>query len=209
MTKVKICGLSEPETLRAAVTSGADWISFVFVPTSPRCITTAAAASLLLGIGDAVPVALLADPGDAFVDDVVALGLRTLQLHGAETPDRVADLKARTGAQVWKALGVAERADLARCDAYAAADLLLIDAKPPNGADRTGGHGTAFDWSILSGWTPPKPWMLAGGLTPETVREAIRATGAPAVDVSTGVERAPGLKDAGLIKAFIEAAKSQ
>ena len=209
MAMVKICGLSEPETLRAAVSAGADWIGFVFVKASPRAVTPAAAASLLFGVGDAIPVALLADPDDADIDAVTSLGIAVLQLHGSETPERVAEIKAQLPArgEVWKALGVAEPVHLDQARAYGAADRVLIDAKPPAGADRTGGHGAAFDWSILDGWTPPRPWLLAGGLTPANVAAAIAATGAEAVDVSSGVERARGLKDAALIADFVKAAK--
>lgn len=206
--QVKICGLKEPETLRAAVRAGAGWIGFNFVEKSPRYVTPAAAASLLMGVGAAVPVALLVDPDNAQVDETAALGFPVLQLHGSETPDRVADVKARTGGQVWKALGIGSEDDLAHARSYeGVADRLLLDAKPPGGAEITGGHGEVFDWSLLKGWSSETPWMLAGGLTPENVAGAIAATGARAVDVSSGVERVRGLKDAGLIREFIEAAK--
>jgi phosphoribosylanthranilate isomerase len=132
-----------------------------------------------------------------------------LQLHGTETPGRVAELKALTGAEVWKALGVREAADLAHAARFTAADRLLIDAKPPEGTAIAGGHGAAFDWTLLKGWTPPRPWLLAGGLTPENVAAAILETGAGAVDVSSGVERSRGLKDKDLVRAFLRAAKGQ
>ncbi|MEL7452162.1 MAG: phosphoribosylanthranilate isomerase [Pseudomonadota bacterium] len=208
MVRVKICGLSEPDTVQAAARAGADWIGFTFVEASPRYVTVAAAASLLLHVGDAVPVALLVDPSDADVDAVIGLGIRTLQLHGGEPPDRVDAIKARTGAEVWKALGVAGPEDLAVAETYGRADRILLDAKPPADAGRTGGHGDVFDWSVLVGWEPPGPWMLAGGLTPENVRAAIAQTRAPAVDVSSGVERHRGIKSAALIKEFIAAAKA-
>lgn len=208
MVKVKICGLSEPETLRAAVEAGADWIGFAFPEKSPRHVTHETAKALIADIGASVPVALLLDPDDDEIDAVLGLGFRTLQLHGAETPERLADVKSRTGAEVWKALGVATKADLAYAATFTAADRLLIDAKPPKDATRTGGHGETFDWSILEGWTAPKPWLLAGGLTPENAADAISATNAPALDVSSGVETAPGVKNAALIRAFIEAAKA-
>ena len=208
MAEVKICGLSEPETLRAAVEAGADWIGFVFFEKSPRNVTPDRAEALLPQIRGATAVALLADCQDKDIDAAIEAGVAVLQLHGSETPEQVAEIKRRTGAEVWKAVGVSSRADLVRAAAYKAADRLLIDAKPPDGADRTGGHGRVFDWSVLAGWDAPKPWLLAGGLTPGNVADAVRATNAPAVDVSSGVERAPGVKDAALIRAFIEAAKA-
>jgi len=207
MAFVKICGLTDPDLVRFAAREGADWIGFVFVEASPRHVTPEAAASLLMQAGKAVPVALLADATDDGIDAVTATGIRVLQLHGAETPQRLADIKARTGCEVWKALGVSSRVHLDDARAYTAADRLLIDARPPEGAARTGGHGAPFDWTILDGWQAPAPWMLAGGLTPETVATAIAATGAPAVDVSSGVERIRGLKDRELVRAFIRAAK--
>ncbi|MAN44677.1 MAG: phosphoribosylanthranilate isomerase [Alphaproteobacteria bacterium] len=209
MTQVKICGLTDPDLVRFAAQKGADWIGFVFVEASPRYVTEAAAATLLMQAGRSVPVALLVNPDDAQIERIVALGIRTLQLHGSETPDRVAEIKSATGAEVWKAMGVATSEDLERAALYTAADRLLIDAKPPEGADRTGGHGLAFDWTLMQGWGAPKPWLLAGGLTPDNVGEAIRLTGAPAVDVSSGVERLKGLKDRALVQTFIEAAKAQ
>jgi phosphoribosylanthranilate isomerase len=207
MTYVKICGLTDPDLVGFVAREGADWIGFNFAPGSPRRITWEAAANLLLQVGRARPVALLVDPDDDEVDAVAALGFPVLQLHGAETPERVAAIKARTGLEIWKVLGVSEQADLDVAAAYTAADRLLIDAKPPKGAAHAGGHGHVFDWAALDGWQPPKPWMLAGGLTPGNVADAIAATGAPAVDVASGVERVRGLKDRELVRAFIRAAK--
>jgi phosphoribosylanthranilate isomerase len=207
MALVKICGLTDPDLVGFAAREGADWIGFVFVDASPRRVTAAAVASLLMQVGKAVPVALLVDASDAEIDAVRAIGIRVLQLHGSETPQRLAEIRARTGCEVWKALGVSSRVHLDDARAYKAADRLLLDAKPPDRATRTGGHGETFDWSILDGWQAPAPWMLAGGLTPDTVATAIAATGAPAVDVSTGVERIRGLKDRELVRAFIRAAK--
>lgn len=189
-----------------AAREGADWIGFMF-PASPRQVTLAAAETLLLSVGKAVPVAVLLDPPDAEVRAVAALGFPVLQLHGQETPERLAEIKATTGAEVWKVLGVREAGDLERAADYTAADRLLLDAKPPEGADRAGGHGTTFDWSLLRDWAAPKPWILAGGLTPQNVAAAIGQTAAPAVDVSSGVERVRGLKDRELVRAFIRAAK--
>ena len=208
--QVKICGLSEPETLRAAVQAGADWIGFVFVEKSPRAITLAAAETLLFGVGRTTPVALLVDPDDELVRAVGRVGFPVIQLHGTETPERCAAVRELSGAQdVWKAVGVASAADLVRAETYAGfADRLLLDAKPPSEAGLTGGTGEVFDWSLLKDWAAPMPWILAGGLTPENVGEAIKTTGAKAVDVSSGVERARGLKDAQRIEAFIKAAKA-
>lgn len=208
MTLVKICGLTDPNLVRFTANAGANWIGFTFYPPSPRAVTPEAAETLLTQIGGATPVALLVDPDDALIARVTRLGIRVLQLHGQETPDRVAEIKAATGCEVWKAIGVSEADDLAVAKTYAAADRLLIDAKPPKDASRPGGHGTSFDWSILDGWTAPKPWLLAGGLTPDNVAEAIRRTGAPAVDVSSGVERVRGFKDRKLVKAFIDAVRN-
>ena len=193
--------------MRFADRAGADWIGFVFVEASPRAVTPAAAASLLLQLRTSVPVALLADPDDALIEEVALLGISTLQLHGQETPERVAGIKSKTGLEIWKAIGVSAPDDLTRAGGYTAADRLLVDAKPPEGATRTGGHGAAFDWSILKGWTAPKPWILAGGLTPDNVAGAIRTTGADAVDVSSGVETVRGVKSPELISAFITAAR--
>ncbi len=206
MTQVKICGLKDPDLVAFAARQGADWIGFMF-PVSPRQVTLAAAQTLLLSVGKAVPVAVLLDPDDVEVRAVAALGFPVLQLHGSETPERVAGIKTMTGAEVWKVLGVREAGDLARAAEYGAADRLLLDAKPPEGADRAGGHGAAFDWTLLKDWAAPKPWILAGGLTPENVAGAIRQTTAPAVDVSSGVERVRGLKDRERVRAFIRAAK--
>ncbi|MEZ5945472.1 MAG: phosphoribosylanthranilate isomerase [Hyphomonas sp.] len=207
MTLVKICGLKDPDLVRFCAAEGADWIGFVFAEKSPRYTTPEAAETLLLYARNVTPVALLVDPDETLVARIADIGFPVLQLHGSETPERVADIKARTGCEVWKAIGVETAADLAGAGAYEAADRLLIDAKPPSGADRTGGHGQAFDWSLLKDWTAPKPWILAGGLTPGNVAEAIRATGAAAVDVSSGVERVRGLKDRELVRAFLRAAK--
>lgn len=207
MTLVKICGLKDPDLVRFCARQGADWIGLVFARTSPRYVTPEAAQTLLLAAGRAVPVALLVDPDDDLLARITDLGIRVLQLHGSETPERVADIKAATGCEVWKAIGVGSALDLVGAGAFAAADRLLIDARPPRGADRTGGHGMTFDWTLLDGWEPPKPWILAGGLTPENVADAIAATGAPAVDVSSGVERLRGLKDRELVRAFLRAAK--
>lgn len=208
---VKICGLTRPEDVVASAEAGARYVGFVFFPKSPRNVSVAAARDLALCVPAGIAkVALTVDADDALLDAMTgSVPLDMLQLHGAETPERVAEIRARYGLPVMKAIGVRDAGDLAQIERYAAvADQLLIDAKPPEGADLPGGNGLAFDWRLLAGrkyWT--KPWMLAGGLTPDNVAEAIRLTGARQVDVSSGVEAAPGLKDAGHAKAFVKAAQ--
>ncbi len=207
--RFKICGLSAPEHVRAAAEAGAGYVGFVFFPKSPRNVTPDAAAELahLVPAGVA-KVALVVNATDEELDAITStVPLDMLQLHGKESPDRVAQVRARYGLPVMKAIGVAEAEDLAAIDLYSdVADQLLIDAKPPRNAELPGGNGLAFDWRLLAGrkyWR--RPWMLAGGLTPENVAEAVRMTGAQQVDVSSGVESAPGEKDAALIKAFAAA----
>jgi len=209
--EIKICGLSDADAVEAAVNAGADWLGAVFFPPSPRAISAEDAAAFF----DALPedvgtVGLFVDPDDALLDHVLNhVRLDLIQLHGQESPERVDSIRLDFGLPVMKALGIAAPADLEATFAYADhADRLLLDAKPPPGADRPGGHATAFDWSILAGWRAPLPWMLAGGLTPETVAEAIRATGALGVDVSSGVERAKGVKDLELIDRFCAAVRA-
>ncbi len=210
--RVKFCGLTRPEDVAAAASAGAGYVGFVFFAKSPRNIDIDAARALALEVPPGIAkVALTVNADDAALDAIVGeVPLDMLQLHGGESPERVAQIRARHGLPVMKAIGVADAADLAQIDAYAAvADQLLIDAKPPKGADLPGGNGLAFDWRLLQSrkyWT--KPWMLAGGLTPENVAEAARLTGATQVDVSSGVESAPGRKDAALIAAFGRAAAS-
>ncbi|RQP05168.1 MAG: phosphoribosylanthranilate isomerase [Paracoccus sp. BP8] len=203
---VKICGLTEAAGLAAAVGAGARYVGFVFFPKSPRHVLPEAAAELAAQVPLGVAkVGLFVNPDDAALDAVLArVPLDLIQLHGAETPARVAEVKARTGLPVMKAVGVAEPQDLdALWDYGLVADMLLIDAKPPKDAVLPGGNGLAFDWRLLAGRQILKPWLLAGGLTPENVHEAIRLTRAPAVDVSSGVESAPGVKDPERIRRFI------
>lgn len=208
--RVKICGLTRAADLAAAVAAGAAYVGFVFFEKSPRHLDLAAAAALAAEVPPGLcKVALVVDADDARMDAIAdAVPIDMWQLHGRETPERLAEVKARHGLPVMKALGVAGPADLDQIDRYApVADQLLIDAKPPRGAVLPGGNGLAFDWRLLAGrkyW--PRPWMLAGGLTPENVAEAARMTGARQVDVSSGVESAPGRKDAARIHDFLRAA---
>ena len=210
--RVKICGLRTGADVAAAASAGASYVGFVFYPKSPRNVSFQEAAALAVDVPMGVAkVALVVNADDAFLDDLTAaVPLDMLQLHGSETPTRVGEVKARYGLPVMKAVGIADASDLAQIDAYAAvADQLLIDAKPPKNADLPGGNGLAFDWTLLAGrkyWTVP--WMLAGGLTADNVAEAVRRTGATQVDVSSGVEGLVGVKDAGLISAFLAAAQA-
>ena len=207
--RVKICGLRRLADVKAVAAAGAAYAGFVFFAKSPRHLTVAAARPLLLAVPEGLAkVALTVDADDAALDAIVtALPLDMLQLHGAESPERVAQVRARYGLPVMKAVGVAGEGDLAAVFEYSlVADQVLIDAKPPKGAAIPGGNGLAFDWRLLAGRRWLRPWMLAGGLTPENVAEAIRLTGARQVDVSSGVESAPGVKDAGRIAGFVAAA---
>ncbi|GGK52326.1 phosphoribosylanthranilate isomerase [Salinarimonas ramus] len=213
---VKICGLKTPSTLDAALAAGADMVGLVHFPRSPRHIDLAEAGLLAeRARGRASVVALLVDPDDDLLDALVAsVRPDLLQLHGKETPERVGAVKARFGVPVMKAIGIAEEADLARVPPYAAVcDRLLFDAKPPKpAADGAtvlpGGNGIAFDWRLVAALDPGRPAMLSGGLTAETVGTAIALTGMRAVDVSSGVETAPGLKDPIEIVAFVAAARA-
>ena len=208
---VKICGIRSAEIMRAAVDAGADFVGLAFFANSPRNVSLAEAAALAdIARGRATIVALMVDADDAAIDAIVrAVQPDILQLHGSETPERCAVIKARWATPIMKALGVASVADAERSLAYlAAADLILFDAKPPKGAVLPGGNGIAFDWSIIAPMTDRVPAMLSGGLTPANVAEAIRIAQVSAVDVSSGVETEPGVKDAALIRAFVNAAKT-
>ena len=210
--RVKICGLREPEHVEAVAEAGAAYAGFVFFEKSPRHVSVDLARDLALAapVGLA-KVALTVNAEDGFLDQLIdTVPLDMLQLHGKESPERVAELRARYGLPVMKAVGIAEEADLAALKDYGmVADQLLVDAKPPKGADLPGGNGLAFDWRLVNRKYWPCPWMLAGGLTPENVAEAVRMTGARQVDVSSGVESAPGVKDVEKIRAFVAAAKGQ
>ncbi|KEP69905.1 phosphoribosylanthranilate isomerase [Thioclava sp. BHET1] len=207
--RVKICGLRDAETLSAAVAAGARYVGFVFFAKSPRSVSIAQARDLALEVPPGVAkVALVVNPADEDLSAICdAVPLDMLQLHGSETPERVAEIRARFGLPVMKAVGVAGPEDLPAIARYEeVADQILLDAKAPKGAPLPGGNGLAFDWRLIAGRNWTKPWMLAGGLTPENVAEAIRLTGARQVDVSSGVESAPGVKDAGRIARFLNAA---
>lgn len=208
--RVKICGLTDPADIPAAILAGAAYLGFVFFPKSPRHLDLESASAMATSVPEGIAkVALTVDADNATLDALTeAVPLDFLQLHGAESPARVAEVKARYGLPVMKAVGISGPEDLPQIDFYAkVADQILVDAKPPKGADRPGGNALAFDWSLIAGRRWPVPWMLAGGLTPDNVADAIRLTGARQVDVSSGVESAPGVKDADLIRAFIAAAR--
>jgi phosphoribosylanthranilate isomerase len=205
---IKICGLSTPETVGAAIQAGATHIGFVHFAKSPRHV----APDQIRALSAAIPayvqrVAVVVDPTDEILAELVATGaLSAFQLHGKETPERAAAIRARFGLPVWKAISVKTRADIDAANAYAgAADLLLFDAKTPDGAALPGGMGLRFDWTLLQGTPIAAPWGLSGGLSIDNVAEAIRITGAPLVDVSSGVESAPGIKSVDKIMAFCKA----
>lgn len=207
---VKICGLGTAADVAATAAAEAVYGGFVFFAKSPRNLSFDAAAAMAVDapVGLA-KVALTVDADNAFLDALTAqVPLDMLQLHGHESPARVTEVKARYGLPVMKAVGVADAADLAALDTYlTVADQILVDAKPPRTAELPGGNGLSFDWRLIAGRRWPVPWMLAGGLTPDNVAEAIRVTGARQVDVSSGVESAPGVKDATRIAAFCRAAQ--
>lgn len=206
----KICGLSTPETLDTAIRGGASHVGFVFFPPSPRNLSRERAAQLAARVpGHVTRVGVFVDPDDALLEASIGTGqLQALQLHNT-SPGRVAAIRARTGLEIWAAVAVKTRADLDVVPGYAgAADRILYDAKTPPGAAIPGGMGVRFDWSLLQGVRHPLPWALSGGLDPFNVAEAVATTGATMVDVSSGVESAPGIKDAGKIAAFLDTVKS-
>ena len=208
--RVKICGLTRPEDVSAVADAGAAYAGFVFFPKSPRNVTIEQARHLAVEVPVGVAkVALVVNADDALLDAITAaVPLDILQLHGSESPKRVSEVRSRFGLPVMKAVGVADQEDVAALDLYAeVADQILVDAKPPKNADLPGGNGVSFDWRLISARRWSKPWMLAGGLTPDNVAEAIALTGAKQVDVSSGVETAPGVKDAGVIQEFIQATR--
>lgn len=214
MTDAKICGVKTPEALEAAIAGGARWIGLVLHPKSPRNMPLETAVALAdMARGRVSIVVLMVDPADDRLAEVLhAVGPDLLQLHGEETPERVAAIRATFDVRVIKAVGVRTEADVKAALRYLKpgeiADILLLDAKAPPGADIPGGHGVPFDWTILSAVPVDTPYMLAGGLTPGNVREAILKTGAPYVDVSSGVETGPGEKSPELIERFLLAVKT-
>ena len=206
--RVKFCGLTRPADVEAAAKAGAAYVGFVFFPRSPRHLAPEQARALALAVPPGIAkVALTVDMDDAGIDAILdSVPVDLLQLHGRETPERVAAVKSRTGLPVMKAVGVAGPEDLATLDSFTrVADQILVDAKAPKGAALPGGNGIAFDWRLIAGRRWPLPWMLAGGLTPDNVAEAVRLTGARQVDVSSGVESAPGVKDPARMAAFAAA----
>lgn len=208
--RVKICGLRSRAEVAAAATAGAAYVGFVFFPPSPRNISLADARWIAGGIPDGlIRVALTVDADDETLAGILeAAEVDMLQLQGRESPERVAEVRARFEVPVMKAIGIATEDDLAVLDAYAeVADQLLVDARALPGADRPGGNGTPFDWRIIRARQWRRPWMLAGGLTADNVAEAVRLTGADQVDVSSGVESSPGHKDPARVAAFIRAAR--
>ncbi|MDQ8028575.1 MAG: phosphoribosylanthranilate isomerase [Brevundimonas sp.] len=206
MTRAKICGLTTPDTLDAALSGGAAFVGAVVFPKSPRHIAPLHAATLFeRARGRAKVVAVTVDADDALLTEI-ALILKPdlIQLHGSETPQRAAQVRSLTGAGIIRALSVRTAADIDKASEWApVADHLMFDAKPPEGSTLPGGVGAVFDWTLLAGRFFERPWFLAGGLSPANVAEAVRITGAPLVDVSSGVESAPGVKDAALIGAFL------
>lgn len=206
---MKFCGLTRPDDVAAAAKAGAAYMGLVFFDKSPRNLSLETARELAtLAPPGLAKVALTVNADDAMLDALMAtVPVDMVQLHGSESPARVAEVRARTGLPVMKAVGLAVAEDLAQIDDYSVvADQILIDAKPPKNATLPGGNGLSFDWRLLAGrkyWT--KPWMLAGGLTPENVAEAVRLTGARQVDLSSGIESAPGVKDAAKMTAFARA----
>ena len=208
----KICGLKTPETVAAAVVGGAPLVGFNFYGRSPRCVDPAAVKQLATNVPSSVrKVGVLVDESDARIAEILAgCDLDLLQLHGHETPERVAAIRARFGRKVIKVISVSEAADLDRAVAYeTVADYLMFDAKPPRSMANAlpGGNALSFDWTLLSGRRFQRPWLLAGGLTPDNVIDAVRISGAPMVDVSSGVEDRPGEKNVSKIKAFLDATK--
>lgn len=205
---IKICGLTTDETLAAALDGGASHVGFIFFPKSPRNILPADAGKLRAAAkGRANAVAVTVDAGDAFLDEIVsAMQPDMLQLHGHETPERAAEVKTRYGLPIMKAFSVSAVGDLEQVKPFAGiADRFLFDAKPPKGSDLPGGNGVSFDWTVMAGLEPGTDYMLSGGLNAGNIGEALRLTGAPGIDISSGVESAPGVKDVDRIGAFFRA----
>jgi phosphoribosylanthranilate isomerase len=208
--EVKVCGLTDAAALAAAAEGGARYLGFVFYPPSPRALTPVKAAALAATApARCAKVGVLVDPDDALLGEILAaVPLDYLQLHGAETPERVAQIKARTGCAVIKVLKIADAQDLVPIPRFeAVADMLLFDAKPPRAPGRLpGGNGLSFDWRLLQGLEVARPWLLSGGLSADNLATAVHLCAARAVDVSSGVERRPGHKDPAQIRRFLEVA---
>ena len=203
---VKICGLSTLESVTAAIAGGAKFVGFVFYPPSPRDVNPELVAKLVQAVPPGIPrVGVFVDPDDELLARVLAKApLDMLQLHGEETPARVAEIKSRFGKNVMKAIKVAAEADVQKASAYSGiADWLMFDARPPKEATRPGGNARAFDWNLLKARRWTRPWMLSGGLKSSNLGEAVRVSGAAVLDVSSGVESAPGVKDIAKIRAFL------
>jgi phosphoribosylanthranilate isomerase len=209
--KVKVCGIRDPAILALAAGHGADFVGFVFYPPSPRALDLFEAAELARAVPEPVEsVGVVVDPDERLLDGLLAhVPLDLLQLHGQETPERVAAIRERTGLRVIKALRVLDAEDLKLAAAYTdVADLLLLDAKPRPGAVLPGGNGEAFDWAVVEGFAPGLPWILAGGLDADNLAAAVQQTGADVFDVSSGVESAPGVKDPARVRAFLDRARA-
>lgn len=206
---VKICGLTDEDAIDTALDAGADYLGFVFYDKSPRAVTAEQAAELTQFVEGVIKVGLFVDPSDDLLATVLThVRLDMVQFHGSESPERLDQVRQDFAVPVMKVIPVSTADDLRAAEPFfQVADHLLFDAKPPQDATRPGGNALAFDWSILAGYSCPLPWMLAGGLTPDNVAQAIRISGAPGVDVSSGVESAPGRKDCDKIRAFIKAAR--
>lgn len=209
MTPIKFCGLTTPETVAAAVAAGTRWIGFNFFAPSPRYVSPERAAGLIAAVpGSVGNVAVLVDADDGLIDAVLAAGIDILQLHGRESPQRIAAVRARTGREVWRAAGVATRADIAAAIAGAGpADQLLLDAKAPKDSLLPGGNGLAFDWRLMQGVNPPMPWGLSGGLDAGNVAAALAVLRPAFVDVSSGIEERPGVKSVAKMQAFADAVR--
>ncbi len=208
---VKICGLSTPEAVRAAIKGGAAMVGFVFFPPSPRCITPERQVELALDVPRGIPrVAVTVDAGDDLLAAITAIGaVDVVQLHGSEPPERVAAIRDKFAVKVMKAIAVSEAADLATAETYqSVSDYLMFDARPPAGAPLPGGNALAFDWQLIHGRTWDKPWLLAGGIDAANLAEAVATSGAGMVDVSSGVEDGPGIKNVNKIKELLIQAES-
>ena len=207
--RVKICGVTSAADARMVADAGADYLGMIFVSRSPRAITVDDGRAIAAAVPEGIQrVALTVDADDELISAISRIGVDWIQMHGTEAPERVAEVRASTGLRVMKAVGVRDAGDLESIDIYApVADQILVDAKPPKGAAVPGGHGVTFDWRLIADRSWSTPWMLAGGLAPGNVAEAVGLTNASQVDVASGTEAAPGVKDPELVRAFIAAAK--